>query len=77
MPTSQKLFIISFSFISTDVVTICYQDNNTKKLFLLGISFLIWTEDEQEGKTGIESSSISSCVSISQSLGYSEEVNDI
>lgn len=58
MPTSQKLFIISFSFISTDVVTICYQDNNTKKLFLLGISFLIWTEDEQEGKTGIESSSI-------------------
>lgn len=56
MPTSQKLFIISF--ISTDVVIICYQDNNTKKLFLLGISFLIWTEDKQEGKTGIESPSM-------------------
>ena len=77
MPTSQKLFIISFNFISTDVVIICYQDNSTKKLFLLDISFLIWTEDKQEGKTGIESPSMRSCVSISQSFGYSEELNDI
>lgn len=50
--------IVSFNFISTDVIVKYCQDNNTKK-FLLGIFFfLILAEDKQEGKTGIESPSM-------------------
>ena len=80
MPAAQKPIIITF--ISTDVVIKDYQDNNAKT-FLLGISFFLFffffvlAEDKQEGKTGIESPSMQSCVSVSQSLGYSEEMNDI
>ena len=84
MPAAQKPIIVTF--ISTDVVIKDYQDNNAKT-FLLCISFFcffffvffffVLAEDKQEGKTGIESPSMQSCVSVSQSLGYSEEMNDI
>lgn len=57
IPTTEKLFIVSFNIISIYVVVIHSQDNNTKK-FLLGNSFFILTEDKQEGKTGIESPSM-------------------
>lgn len=57
MLTAQTVFIVSFSFISTNITAKYCQDNNTKK-FLLGIFYFILTQDKQEGKTGIESPSM-------------------
>ena len=57
MPTAQQVFIVSLNSIFTYVIVKYCQGNNTKEV-LLGIFFLILTEDKQEGKTGIESPSM-------------------
>lgn len=74
MRTAQKPLFL-FNFISVYIVVTCIRIAILRSFSRYLFFPFALAEDKQEGKTGIESPSSQSCASVSQRLGYSEEVN--